>query len=126
MEIEYRIHADMPQGMLANLFRVSWDPPAPAPPIEHSLTYVTAHDGEALVGFVNVAWDGRAHAFLLDPTVHPSWRRKGIGTALVHQAVEEARKARVEWVHVDYEPHLAGFYEGCGFKPTPAGLIRLR
>jgi hypothetical protein len=29
------------------------------------------------------------------------------------------------WLHVDFEPHLEGFYRGCGFTPTPAGLIRL-
>ena len=29
------------------------------------------------------------------------------------------------WLHVDYEPHLDGFYRGCGFRPTAAGLLRL-
>jgi hypothetical protein len=28
-------------------------------------------------------------------------------------------------LHVDYEPHLDGFYRGCGFRPTAAGLLRL-
>jgi len=32
----------------------------------HSLGRVTARDALGLVGFVDVAWDGRAHAFLLD------------------------------------------------------------
>ena len=126
MGVEYRIRENVPQGMLAKLFRISWDPPAPAPPVEHSLSWITAHDGEALVGFVNVAWDGGTHAFLLDPTVNPAWRRRGIGTVLVRKAVEEARRAGVQWMHVDYEPSLAGFYEGCGFRPTSAGLIDMR
>ena len=43
--------------------------------LARSLTYVAAYDtvggGEQLVGFVNVAWDGGIHAFLLDTTVHP-------------------------------------------------------
>ena len=30
-----------------------------------------------------------------------------------------------EWLHVDYEPHLAPFYTAAGFRPTEAGLIRL-
>jgi hypothetical protein len=27
---------------------------------------------------------------------------------------------------VDYEPHLDGFYRGCGFRHTLAGLIDLK
>jgi hypothetical protein len=35
----------------------------------HSLGWVCARDGEVLVGFVNVAWDGVVHAFVLDTMV---------------------------------------------------------
>jgi hypothetical protein len=44
----------------------------------------------------------------------------------VELAVEAARERDVEWVHVDFEPHLRPFYARCGFRPTEAGLIRLR
>ncbi|CAM3356881.1 GNAT family N-acetyltransferase [Deinococcus saxicola] len=94
--------------------------------LERSLTWVTAFASETLVGFVNVAWDGGAHAFLLDTTVHPDWGRRGIGTELVRRAAQAAHEhGGLEWLHVDYEPHLIGFYEDCGFKPTSAGLLRL-
>jgi GNAT superfamily N-acetyltransferase len=72
-----------------------------------------------------VCWDGGVHAILLDTVVDPNAQRRGIGSALVRRAVEEARAAGCEWLHVDYEPHLASFYEGCGFQSTQAGLIRL-
>ncbi|MBX2803375.1 MAG: GNAT family N-acetyltransferase [Myxococcales bacterium] len=50
----------------------------------HSLGWVTARErGGTLVGFVNVAWDGAEHAFLLDTKTRPSHRRRGIGTAVV-------------------------------------------
>jgi GNAT superfamily N-acetyltransferase len=75
---------------------------------------------------VNVAWDGGAHAFLLDTTVHPDHQRQGIATALVRRAVDLARERGAHWLHVDYEPHLDGFYRGCGFRPTAAGLIALK
>jgi GNAT superfamily N-acetyltransferase len=93
----------------------------------HSLGWVTAHDGERLVGFVNVAWDGGIHAFLLDTLVAADARRQGIGTRLVARAVEGARERGCEWLHVDWdEPHLTAFYlNGCGFVPTKAGLIPL-
>jgi GNAT superfamily N-acetyltransferase len=93
--------------------------------LARSLTWVTAHEDGRLVGFVHVAWDGGAHAFLLDPTVHPSMRRNGISTAIVRMAVQSARDSGAEWLHVDYEPHLEPFYAGCGFGPTKAGIIRL-
>jgi ribosomal protein S18 acetylase RimI-like enzyme len=56
------------------------------PVLAQSLVYVAALDDAALVGFVNVAWDGRDHAFLLDTRVHPARRHEGIGRALVQHA----------------------------------------
>ena len=91
----------------------------------HSLTWVGAFEGDLLVGFVQVCWDGGLHAFLLDTVVDPSHQRQGIGRRLVERAVSEARAAGCEWVHVDHEPHLGSFYRGCGFRPTEAGLLRL-
>jgi ribosomal protein S18 acetylase RimI-like enzyme len=93
--------------------------------LAHSLVYICAFDSQRLVGFVNVAWDGRDHAFLLDPRVHPTYRNRGIGKELVRRAAAEAGAAGCEWLHVDYEPGLTPFYEACGFAPTAAGLIRL-
>jgi GNAT superfamily N-acetyltransferase len=93
----------------------------------HSLGWVCARDAERLVGFVNVAWDGGVHAFVLDTMVAADVRRRGVGRALVSRAVGEARAAGCEWLHVDFDPHLRTFYvEACGFAPTDAGLIRLR
>lgn len=96
------------------------------PVLSHSLAYVCAYAGERLIGFVNLAWDGGIHAFLLDTTVHPEAQRRGIGVELVKVAVDTARARGIEWIHVDYEPHLRGFYSRCGFRPTDAGLIKLR
>jgi ribosomal protein S18 acetylase RimI-like enzyme len=94
----------------------------------YSLGWVTARlpGQKNLVGFVNVAWDGGDHAFLLDAKVSGRHQRQGIATALVGHAVRHARAAGCEWLHVDFGEHLAAFYFGaCGFRPTPAGLIRL-
>ncbi len=92
----------------------------------HSICWVTAHRGAELVGFVNLIGDGGAHAVLLDTVVLPSLQRQGIGTALVRRAIEEARSLGCQYLHVDYEPEAADFYERvCGFQPTAAGLILL-
>ena len=96
-----------------------------APVLSRSLAYICAHEQDKLVGFVNVAWDGGVHAFLLDTTVHPDYQRLGIGSSLVQQAIAVAYGRGMQWLHVDYEAHLDGFYRECGFQPTLAGLIRL-
>ncbi|HWG01884.1 MAG TPA: GNAT family N-acetyltransferase [Trebonia sp.] len=85
-----------------------------------------AGPGSELVGFVNVAWDGGSHAFILDTVVAGRARRAGIGTELVALAARHAGEAGCEWLHVDFGDHLVGFYHNsCGFAPTRAGLIRL-
>jgi GNAT superfamily N-acetyltransferase len=92
-----------------------------------SLGWVTARDGERLVGFVNVAWDGGVHAFLLDTLTAADRRRQGIGRRLVEVAREEARAVGCEWLHVDFDERLSAFYlDACGFTSTPAGVIALR
>jgi ribosomal protein S18 acetylase RimI-like enzyme len=92
-----------------------------------ALTWVGAFSNDQLVGFVQVCWDGGAHAFVLDTTVRPDHGRRGIGKQLVLTAAAEARAAGCEWLHVDFEPHLKAFYlEACGFRPTEAGLLKLR
>ncbi|UFU06595.1 GNAT family N-acetyltransferase [Ruania halotolerans] len=95
---------------------------------EHSLGWVTARSPAGqLVGFVNVAWDGGDHAFLIDTKTRPSHQHRGLGTAVVARAVQESRAAGCEWLFVDFGPDLTPFYiESCGFEPTPAGLVRLK
>ncbi len=93
----------------------------------HSLGWVCARDGACLAGFVNVAWDGGSHAFLLDTVVAARLQHQGAGTKLVAVAAEQARAAGCAWLHVDFEPGLGPFYwDACGFRPTTAGLLPLR
>jgi GNAT superfamily N-acetyltransferase len=94
----------------------------------HSLGWVCARQQTGgLIGFVNVAWNGGDHAFILDTIVAVSAQRHGVGSGLVALAAQEARAAGCDWLHVDFEDHLRGFYfDSCGFVPTNAGLIALR
>ena len=128
MDVRFGANAPVNGEDLNALFSAAWAGHKSrefGPVLARSLTYICAFAGDRLVGFVNLAWDGGAHAFLLDPTVHPEFRRQGIGSEMVNKAVSESRARGVEWVHVDYEPALAAFYRRCGFQPTSAGLIRL-
>ena len=94
--------------------------------VEWSLGWVMARCEGRLVGFVNVAWDGGAHAFILDTMVAMDQRRRGIAAQLIELARMKARDAGCEWLHVDFENHLEAFYiKACGFRATKAGLIGL-
>jgi GNAT superfamily N-acetyltransferase len=92
-----------------------------------SLGWVAARAADGLlVGFVNVAWDGGDHAFLVDTKTRRATQHRGIATEVVRVAAHHARAAGCEWLHVDFEERLAAFYfDACGFAPTAAGLIHL-
>ena len=79
-----------------------WDRVCP-----HSLGWVTARtEDDELVGFVNVAWDGGDHAFLIDTKTRPSHQRQGLGVAVVGRAIAEAQAAGCEWLFVDYGENI--------------------
>lgn len=126
--IDYRTSEPISGPALAALLDESWPDHAALDPAvleRHSAGWVCAYDGERLVGFVNVAWDGGTHFFLLDTTVAPSHRHRGIGRRLVADAVALSKQRGGDWLHVDYDDELTLFYTDCGFQPTPAGLIQL-
>jgi len=123
-----RISPPMSSDDLNALFAAAWPDHTPtdyAPILSRSLLYVCVYDDGQLVGFVNVVWDGGKHAFILDTTVHPAYRRRGMGVRLVQAAADAARERGIKWLHVDYEPHLSEFYRQCGFHRTEAGLMNL-
>ena len=115
--------------MLRDLWRSAWGNAGPAAGwqniLARSLAHIGAYEGARLVGFVNVAWDGGMHAFILDTCVDPACRRQGIALRLLAQAAETARARGAAWLHVDFEPQLEPLYRQAGFGPTAAGLMRL-
>ncbi|WP_399939860.1 GNAT family N-acetyltransferase [Streptomyces sp. BBFR25] len=131
MTITYRWRGDVDNALLDALHADAFGHPADgtdwrARLERHSLGWVCAREGGSLVGFVNVVWDGGAHAFLLDTVVARHRRSRGVGARLVSVAAEQARAAGCEWLHVDFEDDLRPFYfDTCGFKETTAGLIAL-
>lgn len=103
-----------------------WDRDWVAQVERHSLGWATARDDQRLVGFVNVPWDGSAHAFVIDPVVAPDRQHAGIGRGLIDAAVRAARGAGCDWMHVDFDAELRQFYiDACGFEPSHAGTLRL-
>ncbi len=127
-DITYHRNPTVTHAAMNTLFAAAWEGHTETdftPILNRSLAYIGAYSGMVLVGFVNVAWDGGIHAFLLDTTVHPAYQRRGVGLRLVQEATAAAKEHGIHWLHVDYEPHLDTFYRACGFQPTQAGLLRL-
>jgi GNAT superfamily N-acetyltransferase len=126
--IVYRTNPNPDAGTLEDFWPRAW---GGSPPgryervLARSLAHIGAYNGEVLVGFVNLAWDGGVHAFILDTAVDAAYRRQGIASELVRRAAELARAEGVHWLHVDFEPQYESFYRSCGFSPTAAGLMRL-
>ncbi|WP_311380365.1 GNAT family N-acetyltransferase [Arthrobacter sp. ISL-72] len=113
---------------LNDLFAASWhdyETRSFAPVLGRSCGWVGEQERGQLVGFVNVAGDGGVHAVILDTTARPEARRIGLGIELVKAAALETRGRGARWLHVDCEPHLAGFYVRSDSDPTTAGLVAL-
>jgi GNAT superfamily N-acetyltransferase len=127
-ELRYLVNVPVTSRQLNDLFAASWEGHQRRdfePVLGRSSGYICAWRADELIGFVNLAWDGGIHAFVLDTTVHPQVRRRGVGRRLVKVAVEVAREHGVERVHVDFDGHLREFYYECGFRCTEAGLLHL-
>ena len=127
--IVYRLDSFPGDAELAAIWNAAWGQPWTGDLgriLPRSLVHACAYDEARLVGYVNVAWDGGSHAFLLDPTVDVNYQRHGIARELIHRVADAARERGAEWLHVDHEPQLGAFYRRCGFRPTHAGLIDLR
>lgn len=127
-DVIYRVSPSLTNDELNALFADAWQGHTWRdfePVLKRSLAFICAYQKERLIGFVNLAWDGGYHAFILDTTVHAEFRRRGVGLELVRRAAIEAEGRGAEWLHVDFEPHLQSFYEQCGFRHTAAGLIKL-
>lgn len=93
--------------------------------LDRAFTWITARDAGRLVGFVNVAWDGGVHFFLLDTTVDPGYQRRGVGFQLVRTAIASCRGSG-EWMLVDSDQQLMDrLYFPAGFESASAGVVGL-
>ncbi len=126
MSPELRRNPELSDGVLNELFDAAWPNHRSrtfAPILRRSLVYVGAFAVDRLVGFVNVAWDGGIHGFILDTTVHPSHRCQGLVLALLEEAAHAAFELKMEWLHVDFEAELEPLYRKAGYVHTEAGLL---
>ena len=128
MGITYRERAELRPEGLQDLFARAWaghGKPGYDDVLARSFSWISAHDEVRLVGFVNIAWDGGVHFFMLDITVHPDYQRRGIGASLVRKAIDACR-GHGEWLHVDSDEELLErLYLPAGFSPANGATIRV-
>jgi GNAT superfamily N-acetyltransferase len=82
-----------------------------------SLLVLAAYEGEELLGILRAVGDGETIVFIQDILVFPAYQRKGVGTALVREALDRYRHVRQIELATDDTPKTVAFYKALGFRP---------
>jgi mycothiol synthase len=69
--------------------------------------HLLAHDGDNLVGYLNLAPAGPQAPAMAELVVHPKARRRGIGSAMVRATLTEGGDGTRFWAHGNLEPARA-------------------
>ena len=85
--------------------------------ISGSHCFLTAMDGPCLVGMGRAISDRANDAYLQDLTVHPDYRRQGIGTCLVKTLLARLSADGLPWIGLIAERNASPFYSPFGFEP---------
>ena len=84
--------------------------------LSHSLAIYVALDSDTVVGLVRLVGDGFSSIFVQDLIVLPIYQRKGIGRALMKEALEDYKDVyQVQLVTEQTEKTLV-FYRSMGFE----------
>ena len=84
--------------------------------LSHSLAIYLAFDGEKIVGLIRLVGDGFSSVFVQDLIVLPSYQRRGIGSALVKEALGDYKYAYQIQLVTDQTEKNVGFYRSMGFE----------
>lgn len=78
---------------------------------------MVATDGPEIAGFLSlVQAPGDGFAEVEDLFIAPDHMGRGLGQALMNEALAHARETHVSRIEVDADPNAVGFYEACGFR----------
>jgi GNAT superfamily N-acetyltransferase len=75
--------------------------------------YVTAYDGDKLIGFARAISDNHYYTGIYDVVIRPDYQKKGIGKKLVNMLTERFKGT---YFFLTYTEGNRGFYEKCGFQ----------
>jgi len=111
---------------IIGLYRIAgWWPEEEADPLlvarmmKGSHCFITALDGQRLVGMGRVISDRANDAYIQDLTVHPDYRHLGIGTSLVNSLLGRLKTDDLPWIGLIAERNTFPFYVRFGFEKMP-------
>lgn len=81
----------------------------------HSLYSASAFVNKELVGIIRLVGDGCTIAYIQDLLVHPDYQNKGIGTALIQNALEKYQHVNQIVLLTDNQENTVHFYKKAGF-----------
>ena len=84
--------------------------------LEDSWHFVTAVDGDLLIGSGRALSDGVLYALILDVIVDQAYRSRGIGREIMTRLLAEIREACIRDVLLFSTAGTSGFYQRFGFE----------
>jgi GNAT superfamily N-acetyltransferase len=91
--------------------------------LENSLFIITAWESDRLIGLIRAVGDSNTILYIQDILVLSSYRRKGIGTSLLKQLINEFPGVRQKVLLTDDKPENRDFYESLGFTSCDNGKL---
>lgn len=82
-----------------------------------SLLVLGAYEGDELLGILRAVGDGTTVVLIQDLLVSPEHQRRGVGTALLRNALDRYGNVRQIQLVTDDRPETAAFYRAAGLRP---------
>ncbi|MEZ4887519.1 MAG: GNAT family N-acetyltransferase [Chitinophagales bacterium] len=127
--ITYQQTNQIPQTALLKLYNdAGWtaytqNPEQLENAIKNSLYVLIAKEKDELVGLIRVIGDGFTIAYIQDILVLKAYKRRGIGTLLMKQMLENFSHIRQKVLLTDDNKETRGFYESLGFQSCDKGKL---
>lgn len=121
MEFSIKEYRSYHEEEILNLYKsVGWinytnNPSMLRAAYENSLRILGAFENDKLVGIIRVVGDGYSVVFIQDLLVHPDCQRRGIGTALLKQILQEYKNVYQKHLLTENTEKTIQFYKSLGF-----------
>jgi ribosomal protein S18 acetylase RimI-like enzyme len=94
--------------------------------ITGSHCFMVARQGGVIIGMGRAISDRASDAYIQDVTVHPDFRKRGIGSRIVSELVTRLEADGIGWIGLIAERRTHPFYRPLGFSPMADSLPMLK